>query len=143
MRQLIGIATLNQLFAGIPIFQVNVDNRVNRANRADRFFGVENRANSRPFRPDVVYARCSIRAGGGSWAGRGRLQLPNFGWVAPTAAGPASRVGHIAAEFERLANVLLRRGCGNPASITYPQSPSTLPTDERRRHIENSSRRVS
>jgi transposase len=28
--------------------------------------------------------------------------------------------GHIAAEFERLANVLLRRGCGNPALITYP-----------------------
>jgi hypothetical protein len=31
-----------------------------------------------------------------------------------------SRVGHIAAEFERLANVLLSRGCGNPAFITYP-----------------------
>jgi hypothetical protein len=31
-----------------------------------------------------------------------------------------TRVGHIAAEFERLANVLLRRGCGNPALITYP-----------------------
>jgi hypothetical protein len=30
------------------------------------------------------------------------------------------RVGHIAAEFERLANVLLGRGCGNPALITYP-----------------------
>ncbi len=29
---------------------------------------------------------------------------------------PAS--GHIAAEFERLANVLLGRGCGNPALIT-------------------------
>jgi hypothetical protein len=26
-----------------------------------------------------------------------------------------ARVGHIAAEFERLANVLLRRGCGNAA----------------------------
>jgi hypothetical protein len=32
-----------------------------------------------------------------------------------------ARVGHIAAEFERLANVLLRRGCGNPALITYPR----------------------
>jgi hypothetical protein len=31
-----------------------------------------------------------------------------------------ARVGHIAAEFERLANVLLGRGCGNPALITYP-----------------------
>ena len=31
---------------------------------------------------------------------------------------PAS--GHIAPEFERLANVLLGRGCGNPALITYP-----------------------
>jgi hypothetical protein len=31
-----------------------------------------------------------------------------------------SQVGHIAAEFERLANVLLGRGCGNPALITYP-----------------------
>jgi hypothetical protein len=37
-----------------------------------------------------------------------------------------SRVGHIAAEFERLANVLLRRGCGNPALITYPQGGSEL-----------------
>jgi len=36
-------------------------------------------------------------------------------------SGTTSRVGHIAAEFERLANVLLRRGCGNPALITYPQ----------------------
>ncbi len=31
-----------------------------------------------------------------------------------------SRVGHIAAEFERLANVLLGRSYGNPALITYP-----------------------
>ena len=30
------------------------------------------------------------------------------------------QVGHIAAEFESLANVLLGRGCGNPAFITYP-----------------------
>ena len=37
-----------------------------------------------------------------------------------TRALKSSRVGHIAAEFERLANVLLRRGCGNPALITYP-----------------------
>ncbi len=32
-----------------------------------------------------------------------------------------ARVGHIDAEFERLANVLLGRSCGNPALITYPQ----------------------
>ena len=39
-----------------------------------------------------------------------------------------SRVGHIAAEFERLANVLLSRGCGNPAFITYPhEEKSTIP----------------
>jgi hypothetical protein len=38
-----------------------------------------------------------------------------------TRALKSSRVGHIAAEFERLANVLLRRGCGNPALITYPR----------------------
>ena len=37
-----------------------------------------------------------------------------------TRALKSPRVGHIAAEFERLANVLLRRGCGNPALITYP-----------------------
>ena len=37
-------------------------------------------------------------------------------WYATTDA----QVGHIAAEFERLANVLLGRGCGNPALITYP-----------------------
>ncbi len=37
-----------------------------------------------------------------------------------TRALKSSRVGHIAAEFERLANVLLGRGCGNPALITYP-----------------------
>jgi hypothetical protein len=42
----------------------------------------------------------------------------------PAAETPA-RVGHIAAEFERLANVLLRRGCGNPALITYPPIPTT------------------
>ncbi len=36
-----------------------------------------------------------------------------------TRALKSSRVGHIAAEFERLANVLLGRGCGNPALITY------------------------
>jgi hypothetical protein len=34
---------------------------------------------------------------------------------------PNTRVGHIAAEFERLANVLLGRSCGNPALITYPR----------------------
>ena len=32
-----------------------------------------------------------------------------------------TRVGHIAPEFGRLANVLLGRGCGNPALITYPR----------------------
>ena len=32
---------------------------------------VEDSANSRPFRPGVVYPRRSIQAGGGSWAGRG------------------------------------------------------------------------
>jgi hypothetical protein len=37
-----------------------------------------------------------------------------------TRALKSSRVGHVAAEFERLANVLPRRGCGNPALITYP-----------------------
>jgi uncharacterized SAM-dependent methyltransferase len=36
------------------------------------------------------------------------------------ALATAARVGHIDAEFERLANVLLGRGCGNPALITYP-----------------------
>ena len=43
---------------------------------------------------------------------------------------PYSRVGHIAAEFERLANVLLGRGCGNPALITCPPgSPWTSAFD--------------
>ena len=37
-----------------------------------------------------------------------------------TRALKSPRVGHIAAEFERLANVLLGRGCGNPAFIPYP-----------------------
>ena len=32
---------------------------------------------------------------------------------------PQPRVGHIVPEFGRLANVLLGRGCGNPALITY------------------------
>jgi hypothetical protein len=41
-------------------------------------------------------------------------------------ADTAARVGHIAAEFERLANVLLRRGCGNPALMTYPLPPDRL-----------------
>ena len=41
---------------------------------------------------------------------------------------PAS--GHIAPEFERLANVLLGRGCGNPAFITYPlNEPSSCAQD--------------
>ena len=42
----------------------------------------------------------------------------HYRWNLPEENGP--RVGHIAAEFERLANVLLGRGCGNPALITYP-----------------------
>ena len=45
---------------------------------------------------------------------------PNFRAISIFSA-ERSRVGHIAAEFERLANVLLGRGCGNPALITYPQ----------------------
>jgi hypothetical protein len=41
-----------------------------------------------------------------------------------------SRVGHIAAEFESLANVLVGRGCGNPAFITYPlNEPSSCAQD--------------
>ena len=48
---------------------------------------------------------------------RGR-ERARSGWL-PRSKEP-TRVGHIAAEFERLANVLLRRGCGNPALITYP-----------------------
>jgi hypothetical protein len=36
-------------------------------------------------------------------------------------------VGLIAAEFVRLANVLLSRSCGNPALITYP--PPVIPSD--------------
>ena len=39
-----------------------------------------------------------------------------------TRALKSPRVGHIAAEFESLANVLLGRSCGNPALITYPPS---------------------
>ena len=35
-------------------------------------------------------------------------------------AEKVARVGLIAAEFVRLANVLLGRNCGNPALITYP-----------------------
>ncbi len=37
-----------------------------------------------------------------------------------------ARVGHIDAEFERLANVLLGRSCGNPALITYPRPQRNL-----------------
>jgi hypothetical protein len=66
VHQLIGIANLNQLFSEIFILQVNVDNRVNRANRADRFSCVENRANSHLFRPDVVYPRRGYTAVAGA-----------------------------------------------------------------------------
>jgi hypothetical protein len=31
----------------------------------------EDSADSRPFRPEGIYARRSIQVGGGSWAGRG------------------------------------------------------------------------
>ena len=37
-----------------------------------------------------------------------------------------SRVGHIAPEFGRLANVLLGRGCGNPALFTYPPADADV-----------------
>jgi D-alanyl-D-alanine dipeptidase len=42
-------------------------------------------------------------------------------------AEKVARVGLIAAEFVRLANVLLSRSCGNPALITYP--PPVIPSD--------------
>jgi hypothetical protein len=87
VHQLIGIANLNQLFSEIFILQVNVDNRVNRANRADRFSCVENRANSHHFRLDVVYPRRGGHSGGGSRAGRGGISF------AITASLPQARSG--------------------------------------------------
>ena len=42
----------------------------------------------------------------------------HYRWNLPEENGP--RVGHIAAEFESLANVPLGRSYGNPALITYP-----------------------
>jgi hypothetical protein len=42
-------------------------------------------------------------------------------------AEKVARVGLIAAEFVRLANVLLGRSCGNPALITYPPDKKRSP----------------
>jgi hypothetical protein len=51
---------------------------------------------------------------------RDAVEAPGRSWVGPPGRSVRSRVGHIAAEFERLANVLLGRSCENPALITYP-----------------------